>query len=412
MHNFLTFFQPTSGLDSSSALLVMSSLKNLVQKQGVTVLSVIHQPRKVIFDMFDSLALLGVGGNLVYHGPVQAAEAYFGSIPRPYRLPPGESVADWLIDISTGMIEPDEQSSVSTGDQTEYTVKLSLSRRHLVEENGPSAGKEEDQNEAAMNRRENLYRYWKEYTKGLNGENRAYYSPPTPFPFPEASAMPSFSEQLKIQLERNFLLAWRNRSSKIADACIIVFAVTLVSAFEGTLEITRTHFPDVHFVALTIGDPIRLVERLPELFRFALGRLSDNVQYAMKVGVLSAVLIGLTAAKAITAKRLEFFRESGSGISVNAYFAAINIFGLLEHSFQMFLAGTVAFWLRSSIVAWYSYVFNFWIMMWLTVSWALLLSIVVPPSTAVLAVALHVAFFGLLFSGGLPPVTFESKFCR
>lgn len=57
--------EPTSGLDSSSALLVMGSLKKLVESQGVTVLSVIHQPRKAIFDSFDSLILLGVGGNMV-----------------------------------------------------------------------------------------------------------------------------------------------------------------------------------------------------------------------------------------------------------------------------------------------------------------------------------------------------------
>lgn len=57
--------EPTSGLDSSSALLVMGSLKNLTENQGVTVLSVIHQPRKAIFDSFDSLVLLGVGGNMV-----------------------------------------------------------------------------------------------------------------------------------------------------------------------------------------------------------------------------------------------------------------------------------------------------------------------------------------------------------
>jgi ABC-type multidrug transport system ATPase subunit len=44
--------EPTSGLDSSSALLVMQSLKNLVKKHGVTVISVIHQPRKVSFDSY------------------------------------------------------------------------------------------------------------------------------------------------------------------------------------------------------------------------------------------------------------------------------------------------------------------------------------------------------------------------
>lgn len=77
-------------VDSSSALLVMKSLSNLVARQGMTVLSVIHQPRKEIFYLFDSLVLLGVGGNLVYHGPVDRAEAYFGGLEKPYSLPSGE----------------------------------------------------------------------------------------------------------------------------------------------------------------------------------------------------------------------------------------------------------------------------------------------------------------------------------
>ena len=69
--------EPTSGLDASSALLVMSSLKRLVDVQGVTIVSVIHQPRKFIFDLFDSLILLGVGGKMVYHGPTEEAYDYF-----------------------------------------------------------------------------------------------------------------------------------------------------------------------------------------------------------------------------------------------------------------------------------------------------------------------------------------------
>jgi len=77
-------------VDSSSALLVMTSLKNLVLKQGMTVLSVIHQPRKEIFFLFDSLVLLGVGGNTVYHGPVDQAENYISTLEKPYTLPSGE----------------------------------------------------------------------------------------------------------------------------------------------------------------------------------------------------------------------------------------------------------------------------------------------------------------------------------
>ena len=94
--------EPTSGLDASSALLVMMSLKQMVEIQGVTICSVIHQPRKFIFDLFDSLLLLGVGGRMVYHGPVDDSLKYFTDLG--YNLPPGESLADWLIDISSGRI--------------------------------------------------------------------------------------------------------------------------------------------------------------------------------------------------------------------------------------------------------------------------------------------------------------------
>lgn len=196
--------------------------------------------------------------------------------------------------------------------------------------------------------------------------------------------------------------------SKIADTFVIVLAVTLVTALEGTVELTKNHKPSIHFFILTSGNPIFLVMKFPELFYFALGKIQSNVEYAMKIGSLTAITIGLSASKAITKTRLEFFREAGSGYNIQAFFLAVNIVGFIEHSLQMLLAGAVAFWLRSGTVTWYSYVFNFWVMQWMTVSWALLLSIVVPISSAVLAIGFFAVFFGLLFSGGLPPVEFES----
>ena len=97
--------EPTSGLDSSSAMVVMTSLNNLVRNQGMTVCSVIHQPRQQIFEQFDSLILLGVGGRMVYHGNILTVLPYFEK--RGYSLPDGESIADWIIDISSGRLSPD-----------------------------------------------------------------------------------------------------------------------------------------------------------------------------------------------------------------------------------------------------------------------------------------------------------------
>jgi ABC-type multidrug transport system ATPase subunit len=121
--------EPTSGLDASSALLVMKSLKHLVEKDGVTVVSVIHQPRKFIYDLFDSLILLGVGGRMVYHGPTENAETYFGRLN--YNLPQGESVADWLIDISSGRLEPDSHVADTKMDESSSMLKQSQSNLRL-----------------------------------------------------------------------------------------------------------------------------------------------------------------------------------------------------------------------------------------------------------------------------------------
>lgn len=82
----------------------MSSLKNLVMTQGMTVVSVIHQPPKAVFDMFTSLFLLGIGGQTVYAGPAAEAHGYFENFA--YELKAGDSLADWFLDISSGDIEP------------------------------------------------------------------------------------------------------------------------------------------------------------------------------------------------------------------------------------------------------------------------------------------------------------------
>ena len=51
--------EPTSGLDSSTAFEVVSNLKKIAIKQGLTVAAVIHSPSPSTFKEFDDLLLLG-----------------------------------------------------------------------------------------------------------------------------------------------------------------------------------------------------------------------------------------------------------------------------------------------------------------------------------------------------------------
>lgn len=123
--------------------------------------------------------------------------------------------------------------------------------------------------------------------------------------------------------------------------------------------------------------------------------------------MILAVIIGLTATKLMTEKRIEFFREAGSGYDVNAYFLAVNIITTVEHSLQLFLVSLTAYWLRESIVNRASYYVSFLMLAWLTVSWSLLLSVIVPPESIFSIVGFFMALTGMLFSGASPPILYQ-----
>ena len=67
---------------------------------------------------------------MVYHGPTDGAEPYFGTLN--YKIPKGESVADWLIDISSGRLEPTVTSSldrISANSSLETMIDHSTKRK-------------------------------------------------------------------------------------------------------------------------------------------------------------------------------------------------------------------------------------------------------------------------------------------
>ncbi|KAL8171778.1 hypothetical protein V2J09_023582 [Rumex salicifolius] len=61
--------EPTTGLDARAASIVMRAVKK-VASAGRTVVCTIHQPSIHIFEAFDELVLLKVGGQIIYSGPL------------------------------------------------------------------------------------------------------------------------------------------------------------------------------------------------------------------------------------------------------------------------------------------------------------------------------------------------------
>ena len=88
--------EPTTGLDATSSLYLVATLKNLANA-GRTVIITIHQPRSDIFFLLDGLVLLS-GGNIAYTGLTNECLSWFDGL-LPGGLRPHVNPADYLIDI-------------------------------------------------------------------------------------------------------------------------------------------------------------------------------------------------------------------------------------------------------------------------------------------------------------------------
>eukprot|EP01097_Dermamoeba_algensis_P001576 TRINITY_DN1593_c0_g1_i2.p1 TRINITY_DN1593_c0_g1~~TRINITY_DN1593_c0_g1_i2.p1 ORF type:complete len:602 (+),score=140.48 TRINITY_DN1593_c0_g1_i2:705-2510(+) len=76
--SILLLDEPTTGLDSSTSLSLIGTLKQFAAG-GRTVLTTIHQPSSQMFEQFDKLLLL-VDGRIVYFGKARDSVAYFSRL--------------------------------------------------------------------------------------------------------------------------------------------------------------------------------------------------------------------------------------------------------------------------------------------------------------------------------------------
>jgi len=102
--------EPTTYLDAEHSFLVIRMLRILARgreggreggwKGGMSIVASIHQPSRELFAQFDSLLVLGRGGQLVYVGPAQGTDgvvAYLDSIPGVPPVEAGENPASWVL---------------------------------------------------------------------------------------------------------------------------------------------------------------------------------------------------------------------------------------------------------------------------------------------------------------------------
>jgi ABC-type multidrug transport system ATPase subunit len=90
--------EPTSGLDATAAASIMATLKALT-RLGMTIVTIIHQPRQEIFESLDSLVLLGAG-RMIYLGAQTNMQPHFESLG--FQFPDHGNPADTMGDIIAG----------------------------------------------------------------------------------------------------------------------------------------------------------------------------------------------------------------------------------------------------------------------------------------------------------------------
>uniref|UniRef100_A0A7N0TLJ4 ABC transporter domain-containing protein n=1 Tax=Kalanchoe fedtschenkoi TaxID=63787 RepID=A0A7N0TLJ4_KALFE len=108
--SLLILDEPTSGLDSSTSQLLLRALRREAL-EGVNVCMVVHQPSYALFRMFDDLVLLAKGGLTAYHGSARKAEEYFAGLG--IMVPDRVNPPDHFIDVLEGIVKPSENSGVS-----------------------------------------------------------------------------------------------------------------------------------------------------------------------------------------------------------------------------------------------------------------------------------------------------------
>lgn len=93
--------EPTTGLDSKSAEVVIRNIRTIANS-GRTVVCTIHQPSPSVFFTFDKLLLLQNGGKVVYFGDIgengSSVINYFATLPNVMPIGLGKNPATWMLE--------------------------------------------------------------------------------------------------------------------------------------------------------------------------------------------------------------------------------------------------------------------------------------------------------------------------
>ncbi|KAL8945039.1 MAG: hypothetical protein Q9216_000023 [Gyalolechia sp. 2 TL-2023] len=136
--------EPTSGLDSQTAWSICALLRKLADN-GQAILCTIHQPSAILFQEFDRLLFLAMGGKTLYFGEIgessQTLTSYFQhNGARPCRR--DENPAEWILEV-TGAVPNSESTQDwpaiwnNSGERKAVKAELARMKEMLSQQPGP-----------------------------------------------------------------------------------------------------------------------------------------------------------------------------------------------------------------------------------------------------------------------------------
>ncbi|KAL0482318.1 hypothetical protein AKO1_012987 [Acrasis kona] len=300
--------EPTSGLDSTASQQVCQAMHQIAET-GITVITVIHQPRKEIFDMFHNIMLIGKGGRLVYLGPRKDAQAYFESLG--FVLPPNINPADWMMDVMSGQAD-----CTKDPDFRENPDKLCLWWRERQGEIGLS-------NQSEIEGMDQLLKQEKK------------------------KRITHYPRQLLYCIIRCFTQLWNNFYGFILDNVLIAVSAMFLGIIFFGEELVGP--PDESFAK-------QCPEGMKELCRLP---LDDPVLLQSAYMPLSFALAGVMISLSHFGKEIVVFkRESLGGLNIFCYFIAKNLSHILHLILNPMVYLLVFFALsepRGSLLVYYVY---------------------------------------------------------
>eukprot|EP00405_Crypthecodinium_cohnii_P020824 CAMPEP_0206482538 /NCGR_PEP_ID=MMETSP0324_2-20121206/38929_1 /ASSEMBLY_ACC=CAM_ASM_000836 /TAXON_ID=2866 /ORGANISM="Crypthecodinium cohnii, Strain Seligo" /LENGTH=641 /DNA_ID=CAMNT_0053960495 /DNA_START=106 /DNA_END=2031 /DNA_ORIENTATION=- len=217
--------EPTSGLSATDAEVCVRALRTIAKEQNVLMLVNIHQPRREVSALFDTLILLTPNpGRLVYFGSMADAPTYFEACGLP--VPQGANATDYYLDLVTPGSDLDAAEALVTAYETRTAPDVARLVDEMVERKGQSCSQ--------------MIQLSSDRPRCLGWQSR-----------PKAYAVP-FHVQLRMLISRKVRITFRNPESVgISIVMPAVMGVVLGLLFQG---IGRTDFgvPTVMFVFIQL----------------------------------------------------------------------------------------------------------------------------------------------------------------